>query len=436
MRKKIASVLMIGTVIASMLVGCGSKDSDQSGKDTSEDGVVTLTYWGWDANYYEPLFEAYEKENPKVKFEATAVEWGDMLPKAQQALASGSELPSIVAMNNELMENWKALDICIDLAEYGFDNSGYVESLAKKAVTEDGAVIGAQESIDPAGMAYKRDLAKEYFGTDDPDELFEIFSTFDAYAQKGKEVYEKSGGKVHLFHSGQSVGELLSFGSAVENMNGDTLEYTAKMTDIMSTLIKLRDANAVDSYQSGTPEANATYADDAHIFYPCPSWSISYYIKPNNPDGSGNWGLMRAPVDCNMGGTALGIIKDSTDEQKQAAYDFVVWATQGDGAAVAREKAGYITPFKALMEDPKWVQASEEDKAFFGGEDIAKVFYQDIAPNMASIPSSEWDNAMTNVRNDLAQQLMDDKSMTLEQAISLGKEQIEQLVTDENVKIK
>ncbi len=438
MKKKIISVLLATAMVATLAAGCGAKSDSSSSKDSgkSADGEVTISYWGWDSNYYEPLFKAYQKDHPNVKFEPTAVEWGDMLTKAQQALASGSELPTIIAMDNTLIENWKDLDICEDLTQYGFDNSKFVESLAEKVVTDDGAVIGAQESINPAGIAYKRDLAKEYFGTDDPDELFKIFNSYDAYAEKGQEVYDKSSGEVHLFHSGQAVAEWLYFASDVQNMNDDTLEYTDKMTDVMSTLVKLRDANAVDTYQNGTPEANATYADDTHIFYPCPNWSLSYYIEGNDPDGSGNWGLMRAPVDYNHGGASLGITKDSTDEQKQAAYDFIEWAVQGDGATVARDETGYVSAYKELMEDSEWVKMSDKDVEFFGGQDIGKVFYQDIAPNMASVPSSAWDNSIVNVRNDVAQQLMDDKSMTLDKAISIGKDQIEQLVTDDSVKIK
>lgn len=437
MKKKVISTLLAATMIASLAVGCGAK-KDEGSKSTEASGSekVTITYWGWDSDFYVPMFEAYEKENPNVHFEPTAVEWGDMLTKAQQALASGSELPVMLAMDNVLIENWKDMDICEDITEYGFDNSQYLDNLAAKSVTEDGKVIGVQSSINPAGIAYKRDLAKEYFGTDDPKELAQILNSYEAYAEKGAEVYEKSGGKVHLFHSGQAVAEWLYFASDIQNMDGNTLSYTDKMTDVMGKLVMLRDANVVDTYQNGTPEANATYGDDSHIFFPCPNWSINYYIKGNNPDGSGNWGLMRAPVDYNHGGSAHGITKDATDEQKQAAYDFLVWVSEGDGAEVLRDEANFITPYKTLVEDPEFAGVSDADIEFFGGEDIGAVFYQEIAPNMASVPSSKWDNSMVNVRNDIAQQVMDDKNMSLDDAVKLGKDQITQLVTDDSIEIK
>ncbi|MDO5392227.1 MAG: ABC transporter substrate-binding protein [Eubacteriales bacterium] len=431
MKKKSISILMAAAIVASLTAG-----NLQVAEAAKKDEQVTVSVWSWDSPYFEALKSAYEAEHPEVKLELTAVEWGDMQPKVQQALASGSELPVVLVMDNIIIDNWKKMDICEDLAAYGFDKSEYVESLADQAVTEDGTVVGVEINVCPAGIAYKRDLAKEYFGTDDPNELSEIFNSYDAYAEKGAEVYEKSNGEVYLFHSGQAVAEWLYFADDTPVMSGDTLNYTEKMTNIMSVLTKMRDANAVDSYQNGTPEANATYADDTHIFYPCPSWSPSYYIQGNDPDGAGNWGIMHAPADYIHGGAAAGITKMSSDEQKKAAYDFLIWSTQGEGATLARDAVGYITPYKKLMNDPEWVKASDDMIEFFGGEDIANLYYQEIAPNTKMAVPSRCDSVFVNVRSDLAQLLMNDKEMTLDDAVNTGKEQITQLITDDSVTIE
>ena len=305
-----------------------------------EDEPVTLTYWGWDSNCYQPVIDAYMESHPNVKIEATATEWGDMLTKAQQALASGSELPTIIPMDITLIGNWKKMGITENLLDYGLDTSKYNPALIEAATDDEGKVIGLFENVCPAGIAYKRDLAKEYFGTDDPEELAEMFSSYDAYVEKGREVAEKSDGEVFLFHSGQAVAEWLYFASDITNVTDDTINMTEKMTDVMGKLVELRDAGAVDSYQNGTAEANATYADDKHIFYPCPDWALTYYIESNDPEGSGNWGLIKAPEGYSHGGTAMGISSSATEEQKEAAYDFITWAISSEeGATVAKDKA-------------------------------------------------------------------------------------------------
>lgn len=399
-----------------------------------EEEPVTLTYWGWDSNYYQPVIDAYMESHPNVKIEATATEWGDMLTKAQQALASGSELPTIIPMDITLIGNWKKMGITENLLDYGLDTSKYNPALIEAATDDEGKVIGLFENVCPAGIAYKRDLAKEYFGTDDPEELAEMFSSYDAYVEKGREVAEKSDGEVFLFHSGQAVAEWLYFASDITNVTDDTINMTEKMTDVMGKLVELRDAGAVDSYQNGTAEANATYADDKHIFCPCPDWALTYYIESNDPEGSGNWGLIKAPEGYSHGGTAMGISSSATEEQKEAAYDFITWAISSEeGATVAKDKAGYITQDTSIATDEFCKRSDEE---FFGGQDISSLYYKDIASSISIAAPSPFDNDIVSVRNDVAQQLMNDTEMTLDDAVKAAVEELGQLVTDDTVTIK
>ena len=400
----------------------------------ADEPEVTITYWGWDSNYTWPMMEKYHELHPNVNFEPVATEWGDMLTKAQQALASGSELPTIIPMDRALIANWKQFDILEDLKEYGLETDNYNQALIDAATTDDGRLIGLFSAACPAGIAYKRDLAKEYFGTDDPDELQAMFSTYDDYVEHGKEVSEATDGSVFLFHSGQAVAEWLYFASDVANYEDGKINMTAKMEDVMGKLIALRDAGAVDTYQNGTPEGNATYAGKNHIFYPCPDWAITYYIEANDPDGSGNWGIIKAPVNYQHGGTAFGISTSATDEQKAAAYDYICWCVSDQvGAETARDIAGFITMDSSIA-TPDFCKRSDEE--FFGGENISDLLYQEIAPNTVIPAPSAYDNDITSVRNDVAQQIMDDASMDLDAAVAAAIDELGQLVTDESVTIE
>ncbi len=453
MKKKFLSVLLVASMAVTALAGCGSSSDDNAAAPAAEESEapaeeaaeapaeateasgeeVTITYWGWDSNFYDPMFAAYSETHPNVHFEPVATEWGDMLTKAQQALASNSELPVLVPMDNALIENWKKMDIMEDLTALGLNPDDYSDIYIKKATTSDGKVIGVFENVAPSGIAYKRDMAKQYFGTDDPDELFEIFSSYDAYVEKAADVV--ADGKF-MFHSGQAVAEWLYWASEVPTQTDNTINYTEKMTDVFSKLIDMRDAGAIDTYQNGTPEGNATYAARDHIFYPCPDWAITYYIKGNDPDGSGNWGIMKAPVSYSHGGTAIGVTKASSDAQKAAAFDFIQWATSDpEGAANNRDTAGYITPYKTFLNDTEFTKRGE-DEEYFAGEDVGALYYQDIMQAMKVADSSTWENEVVSVRNDVAQQIMDDSAMTLEQALANGMEELSQLVTDSEITIK
>lgn len=434
-----ASSAAAGTAAA----GTAASESAAAGTAAAASGTsaitsdpVTITYWGWDiSNFAQPQMDAYKKLHPNVTFEPTAVEWGDMLTKTQQALASGSELPVIIPMDVSLIGSWESMNIFDDLKSYGLDTSVYNQALIKAATDPSGKLIGLFEGTCPSGIAYKRDLAKQYFGTDDPAEIQKMFSSYDNYVEKGKEVAQKSNGKVHLFHSGQAVAEWLYFASDIPNADGKTINITDKMKDVMGKLIELRDAGAVDTYQNGTPEANATYADDSHIFYPCPDWAITYYIKANDPKGSGNWGLIKAPSGYQHGGTAMGITSSATKEQKAVAYDFIKWCVSSkEGATVMKDNAGYITHDSKILADKSFAKRSDE--AFFAGEDISTLLYTDIAAQIKIPTPSPYDNDVINTRNDIAQQVMNDKKMTLDQAISAAKDELTSIVTDTGVTIK
>lgn len=209
---------MTAVLALGMLAGCGKSDSedtaksDSGSKDTKQEAdgdVTTITYWGWDTNWYEPMFEKFMEENPDIKIEATNVAYSDYFTKIQQAIASGSELPTMVQQSCTLIANYKELGVFEDLTSdpYNVDPNIFFDFIKDRAMTDDGQLIGIEQSVSPSAIAYKRDLAKEYFGTDDPEELAALFQSTDDYITKGKEVNEKSGGDAYLFHSSGAVAE-------------------------------------------------------------------------------------------------------------------------------------------------------------------------------------------------------------------------------------
>jgi multiple sugar transport system substrate-binding protein len=460
MRKKVLSTILCLTTGLSVLVGCGSTSAETTENPTNEttseavaqenkteassdaqagntEEEVTITYWGWDvSNFAQPLMDKYHELHPNVTFEPTAVEWGDMIPKTQQALASGSELPTIIPMDLGLLGVWKNMDIFEDLTQYGLDVSKYNPALMASTTDDNGKVFGLHEAVNPAAIAYKRDLAEKYLGTSDPDEIQAMLQSYDDYIKVGTKIKEASGGKAFMFHSGQAIAEWFYFASTTPNAVDGNINATAKYTEIMDLLTSFRDAGIVDTYQNGTPEGNATYADDSHIFYPCPDWAVSYYIQANDPDGAarGNWGLIMAPQGYQHGGAAMGITSASSDAQKKAAYDFITWAISSEeGATIMRDTAGYITHDSTINTGDF---AKRSDEAVFGGEDISTLFYKTIAGRIEIATPSAYDGNITDVRNDIAQQVMNDSSMDTATAVQAAIDELSTLITDTNVTIK
>lgn len=423
---------------ASAADGAEETASGETASDAAADGeVTTLTYWGWDTNWYEPMFAEFEKTHPNIKIEATTVAFSDYFTKIQQAIASGSELPTMVQQSCTLIENYKELGIFEDLTKdpYNVDPDKFFDFIKGRAMTDDGALIGIEQSVSPSAIAYKRDLAKKYFGTDDPAELAEIFKTTDDYIKYGKEVQEKSGGKDYLFHSGGAVAEWLYFADTTDLQSGNTVNFTDKMSPVMKLLCDMRDNKVVDTFENGTPQANATFSDENHLFYPCPNWAITYYIKANDPDGSGNWGLMMpATGGYSHGGCSVGITNTSTDAQKEAAWEFLNWAFfTKEGVDTAKKEVEYYVPTKEFYEDASYASGKDD---FFGGQDVGGFLYGEIAQSIKLPKSSIYDQTVIDIRDLLAAAVMSDTGMTADQAIQKGLEECTNRITDSGIEIK
>lgn len=408
--------------------------SEESSSQEPAGDVTTITYWGWDSNFYEPTIPAFEAANPTIKVEATPLAHADYLTKIQQTVASGSKLPDILLGESNLRGKLFELDIWDDLTgePYNVSQDMFFDFIASRTLNYNGELVGIEQSLSPAAMAYKRDLAKEYFGTEDRAELEAMFPTMESYVEQAKAVQEKSGGATFLFHSSGLVMEWLYFSdpTPVTNEAGE-LDFTTKMGGVLNNLCALRDAGAIDNFQMGTPQGNAAYADANHIFYACPNWAIDYYIKSNDPNGSGNWGLMIPSTGgYSAGGTVMGVSKES--ENKEAAWQFIKWTlmTQ-DGVDFLKESVNYYVPTKEFYSDSTYV--SKEDP-FFAGQDTGALFYNEIVPVIKVAEVSPYDTVMYDVTQLLAQSVMADTSITAEAALQKGIDEAQAKLPDVVVK--
>ena len=270
---------------------------------------------------------------------------------ADYPLASGGEMPDIAWLESTYRGKLLSLDIWEPIEEepYNFDTSQVLDYLIPLETTEDGQYVGP-ECPSFAGMAYKRELAKEYLGTDDPDELTAMLSDWDTFIEKGKEVQEKSGGTVFMMSSLGAAGQILKGQSNTPFIEDDKINLETSMKPILETLLELKQSGTVDVLDFDSAEEGASYADDIHIFYPCANWSVKFTIKANDKEGEGRWGFMLPPGGgFPWGGTVMGVPK--TAENKEGAVEYIKWIFGSeDGAIAQRDFKGNFSPYKPVYE--------------------------------------------------------------------------------------
>ncbi len=440
MKKMRIKKAMAMAVTTAMMAGCFSPigavnvyaaEKDDYSADLPSDYEGTLSMWGWDDTYFNTITEAFNEKYPNVKFEYTPMANGDSLQKYQTALATGTDLPdigwSIVDSRAKVYE----LDMWEDLSAdpYNFDINEVFDYLHPKMVNSKGQVCGIEQCISPAGLAYRKDLAKEYLGTDDPKELEEMLPDWETFIEKGKEVYEKSDGKVYMFPGVADAQQFIREQGANSWIEGDTIKATESLRKSIELACEFRDNNTADKLEAWSAAWYASFGEGTHIFAGCATWSVPFTIEPNDPEGeeTGHWGLMSAPEgNISWGGTTLGITKTCKD--KRLAWEFIKFATLSTEGAEALNSIGFMTSAKKPYEENPELKSYKSK--WFGDQDLGKVFLEEIIPNIEARPMNLDDNVIHETLNLVTTSINSDPSMDADAAMDQLKEELEMKLPD------
>lgn len=371
-------------VIAVMVFMLTDPVSVKAAEDYSQplpsDYKGTLTMWGWDDPYYECITTAFQEKYPNVTFEYTPMVTADIFQKYQNTIVAGTPLPDVAWAVIDSRAKVFELDMWEDLSAepYNFDMNDCFSYVHKNLVNSRGEVCGIEQCVCPSGLAYRRDLALEYFGTDDPEKLKSMFPTWEAFIEKGIEVYEKSGGEVYMMRSISDAKPFFSAQSGEAWVEGNTIQATKALKRIIELSVKFRDHNICDDLETWSTEWQKSISSDKYIFVGCATWMIPYRITPNDPEGEtlGHWGLMSVPEgNISWGGTTLGISKTCKD--KRLAWEFIKFATLSADGARALNKISFMTSAVAPYEDVP--EICTMTSPWFGEQDLGEIFLDGLA---------------------------------------------------------
>ncbi len=465
MKKKIIAVILASAMLIASLSACGNSggssdsgsassgssaadtsadagsESADTGSDTQSDAgaaggeEITLTIWDWDEAHLNHMTQWYMEKYPNVKIETLVVAATDYF---QSAVASGSGVPDIVLSEMAYRGRLFDLGVLEDLSKepYNVKAEDMFDFANRLGAGPNGELYGVEQQICPSGFAYRRDLAKEYLGTDDPDEIADMISSWDKLFEVGQQVVEKSGGKVTVFPGMTVLKDVLINKNVRDYIDGDTIDLTGRYTDVLETATKFNQAGILGKQEDSTPAMANSYAAGEVLFYPCAPWSLKWGVATNDPDGSGNWGLTKAPEDgFTYGGTSVSIYSGS--ENKDAAWQYIqeVYCT-GEGVEEAYKQFGFMTGFKAPYEssDSYFFTEKGQYDDFFGGQNLADYFINKIAiTTQGQVQTKHESNVRTALTN-VATQMTGNPSMTTEEALEALKTEVQTLIPNATIK--
>lgn len=424
MKRKLMTALLIGSMSATLLAGCGGSSSGASGSSAAggedvqttsaatanveDEDENTLSVYAWDANFNIPALKAAEKayQQKNADFKLNLVEQaqsGDVENAMTLAGSSGdiSTLPDIVLFQDHFIHKFVTdyPDLWQDVndAEINWDDFGK-EKLSYS--TLDGKHFGVPVDNGTVITAYRTDLLEEAGYT--IDDL--TGCTWDEFDEIGKAVYEKTG-KYLLCMDGsgndlpymmlQAEGES-QFKDGKANLVGNE-----KFKRIVETIAKLQQDNVLYLANDWSDYTDQTIQGDMVAGVINGNWIIPTIEQVT--DNSGKWEITSMPTldggegYAANGGSSLYITAACT--KRDLALDFLAYTFGGGEGA----SATYDEALKEGGVISTWIPASKSDiynegVDFFGGDSI----YAKIVEMGANVPIVEQSDFHYPIRDQVS----------------------------------
>ncbi len=423
MKKKIISSLLAASMIMTALTGCGGTDSGNN--NATQDNATTVNNDSVDNadNAQEPADAAPEGDDAAASNEGKVINvysFNDELRKritavypeivdtsddgTTSSLKDGTEIHWIInpnqdgvyqdkldeALNNQLtaadddkVDIFAAeIDYVVKYTDADIDAAMPLEALGinpetdladqfdfTKTVASDqnGVMRASTWQACPGVLVYRRDIANEVFGTDDPEVIGEKTKDWDAMKASAEELKAKGYYTFSCYTD--------TFRTYSNNISepwvapGETtIKVDQKIIDWVTDSKEWKDAGYFDPAVKEQWNADwfTAMSSSSKVFaFLFPAWGIDTQLKPNWDGENGAWAVTNAPLSYNWGGTFV-LAAEGTDNPGHVKDILLALTADADNLKMISKEYADFTNAKTLMEAAKTDNSFASD--FLGGQ--------------------------------------------------------------------
>ena len=336
--KKIATIAVTTSLVATMFMGCGGNSatsSSTSGKDAAASGeqLEMWTFVELHAKFYEKMLAKWNEKNPDKKLDInfSVLPYDDMHNKLQSALLSGQGAPDIVDIELGKFPNFlkgePQLETLDDVV------APYKDKIVKSRLDlygKDGKVYGLPTHVG-ATVAYYNTELLEKAGID-----YKSITTWDDFKKAGEKYYAATGknfGTADTSATWQTSAMLAQQKADITDASGKPQINSPQMVKALTTLRDMQDAHAIATIPGGQPDttdAEGAINNGDYAVVIKAMWYMSRFLQ-YMPDQAGKWAIAPVPVfekgqprSVGLGGT--GTVVTKTAKNKQNAKEFLAYA--------------------------------------------------------------------------------------------------------------
>jgi multiple sugar transport system substrate-binding protein len=363
---------------------CGSNASNQptggqatTGGQANTSGPVTLSVWAMgdegDKLGSSDIVQQFQKDNPNIKINVTAIPWNVAHDKLITAVA-GKQTPDVTQLGSTWAGEFSKLNAMDDVPG-AIKGSDFFQA-ATDAGSYNGKLVGVPWYVDTRVLYYRTDLAQQAGISQAPQTWDDLMKLAQAYHNGGA----KYGIALSSNNWQEYVPFLYSAGGDIMQNNQFTLDSPAAVK-ALTEYVKYFQQNLTPQTEPQGFDVTQTFvAGDTPMFFSGP-WHRSLITKAA-PQLEGKWATARVPKDQSstsfVGGAELAVLKNSAN--RDAAWKFVQYLVQPSTQVAWYKDIADLPAVKSAWNDPT-----------ISGEQSLKVFGEQL--NDAKAPPSipQWE---------------------------------------------
>ncbi|WP_278236438.1 sugar ABC transporter substrate-binding protein [Isoptericola sp. AK164] len=402
-RRALRAAALLGVASLALTACAGGGDTAGSSQDPVDSETALeeggeITVWAWDPTL-ESVAADFEAEHPNVTVNLENVGTGnDQYTALQNAVAAGNGVPDVAQIEFYALPQFALAQSLTDLTTFGADElEGTFTPGPWQSVTASGGVSALPTDSGPMALFYNQRVFDEHG--------LEVPTTWAEYEEVARALHDADP-DAYLTND---VGDAGFTTSLIWQAGGRP--YQVDGTDVTIDFSDPGTRTFVDTWQ--------TMIDD-DLVAPIGSWSDEWYqglsdgsiaslvigawmrgnLESSVPDAAGDWAVAPMPqwedgqsVTAENGGSSLAV--PAASENAALAYEFVEYATVGEGIAT-RVEEGAFPATVAELEDPEF---RGEEFEYFGGQAVNEVLADSaaqVAEGWQYLPFQVYANSIFN----------------------------------------
>lgn len=404
-------------MMAGVLAGCGSASKPSTGTDAStsaEEGKV-INIYSWNDEFRQRL-EAVYPEVEKTSTDGTVttlkdgteIHWivnpnqdGVYQQKLDEALlkqadAAADDKVDIFLSETDYVNKYtdKDADAAMPLKDLGIDPekdlADQYDFTRTTASDVDGVQRGSTWQCCPGTLVYRRDIAKEVFGTDDPEEVGKKVKDWDTLKATAEEMKKKG------YYALASYADTFRlYGNSISESwvapGSTTIKVDEQIMNWIHSSKEWLDAGYFDKTVKGqwNDDWNKAMGSKSKVFaFLFPAWGIDFTLKPNWDGDKGEWAVTTPPQEYNWGGSYIHAAT-GTDNAEHAKEIILAMTAEKDNLLKISKDYADFTNTKSGMQE-----AATDDEHFsseFLGGQNPFAYFAPVAENIKIAPLSAYD---------------------------------------------